>query len=135
MAGPIRTLTRQRAGGRCEYCHLPDEFASLARFHVEHIIARKHGGADDPGNRCWSCHRCNLCKSSNLSGIDGTTGRLAPLFHPRRQLWKRHFRWQGPVLIGLTATGRATIAVLDINNPRRLELRQNLIAAGVVLDE
>jgi hypothetical protein len=135
MAVSIRMLVRERASRRCEYCHLPDEFASLALFHVEHIIARKHGGSDEPGNRCWSCHRCNLCKSSNLSGIDGATGRLAALFHPRRQQWKRHFRWQGPVLIGLTATGRATIAVLDINHPQRLELREHLIVAGAFPDE
>jgi HNH endonuclease len=135
MANALRKLVRERAGERCEYCHLPDEFASLARFHVEHVIARKHGGADAPSNRCWSCHRCNLCKSSNLTGIDGSTGRLATLFHPRRQQWNRHFRWSGPSLNGLTATGRATIAVLDINNPRRLELRQHLIAAGVFPDE
>jgi hypothetical protein len=38
-------------------------------------------------------------------------------------------------LIGLTGTGRATIAVLDINNPRRLDLRQHLIVAGVFPDE
>jgi hypothetical protein len=134
MAESLRMFVRQRAGGRCEYCHLPDEFAALGRFHVEHIIARKHGGSDEASNRCWSCHRCNLCKSSNLSGIDEVTGRLARLFHPRRQQWRRHFRWQGPYLHGLSATGRATIAVLDMNNPRRLELRTNLIAADVVLD-
>ena len=127
MAGALRRLVRNRAGRRCEYCHLPDETAPLARFQVEHIIARKHGGLDGLDNRCWSCHRRNLCKSSNLTGIDSTTGRMARLFNPRRQRWERHFRWRGPLLVGLTAAGRATIAVLDINNSDRLELRQYLI--------
>lgn len=53
------------------------------------------------------------------------------LFHPRQDRWQNHFRWEGALLIGLTATGRATIAVLEMNNPVRLELRQKLIEEGV----
>jgi hypothetical protein len=33
-------------------------------------------------------------------------------------------------LVGRTPVGRATIAVLDINNPRRVELRQLLMDEG-----
>src|SRR3989442_4636901 len=40
-------LVRQRAADRCEYCRLPEEFSGL-RFHIEHIVARQHGGSDDP---------------------------------------------------------------------------------------
>jgi hypothetical protein len=131
MAGPVRQRVRERSGRRCEYCHLPDEYAPLARFHIEHIIARKHGGSNDLRNLCWSCHRCNLCKSSNLSGIDPASGRLVPLYNPRRQSWKKHFRWRGPIVVGITAVGRATVVVLDMNNAQRIELRHRLIAAGV----
>jgi hypothetical protein len=131
MVRSDRKTVRDRAGNRCEYCHLPDAFAPLARFHVEHIIARKHGGKNDSANTSWSCHRCNLSKSSNLSGIDHKSGRVVSLFHPRRQVWKRHFLWRGATLRGLTATGRATIAVLGINHPERVNLRQHLIAEGV----
>ena len=38
-----------------------------------------------------------------------------PLFNPRRQKWDRHFRWDGPLLVGRTAIGRTTIRVLQIN--------------------
>ena len=38
------------------------------------------------------------------------------LFHPRQQSWTVHFRWNGPLLIGLTPTGRATVALLNINH-------------------
>jgi hypothetical protein len=34
-------------------------------------------------------------------------------------------------LIGLTPCGEATIAVLNINDPRRIELRELLFAAGL----
>lgn len=56
---------------------------------------------------------------------------LARLVHPRRHKWSRHFRWRGALLVGRTAIGRATIAVLDINQPLRTRLRQELIDEGV----
>lgn len=130
MARSLRQLVRERAGCRCEYCHLPDAAAPAATFHVEHVIAKQHGGPDTPDNRCWSCHRCNLHKGPNLSGRDPLTGAVVRLFNPRRQSWVRHFEWAGPVLVGRTRTGRATVAVLNINDPLRVQLRQLLMDAG-----
>ena len=127
MSLSLRQFVRDRAGGRCEYCRLPDFAAPAAAFHVEHVIARQHGGSDDGENRCWSCHRCNLHKGPNLSGLDPLTGKIVRLFDPRRQSWKRHFDWYGPVIVGRTQIGRATVAVLDMNEPQRIELRQVLI--------
>ena len=46
MARPDRALEAEvvrRAQGRCEYCHFP-ESASELPFHLDHIIAEKHGG-------------------------------------------------------------------------------------------
>jgi hypothetical protein len=120
-----------RAGQRCEYCRLHEEDLPLFPFHVEHIVAKKHGGTDRADNLAWSCHHCNLGKSSNLSGRDPVTGRVVILFHPRRQLWTRHFQWRGPRLTGRTACGRATIRVLNMNAPHRIALRRLLISAGV----
>ena len=45
--------------------------------------------------------------------------------------WARHFRWDGPKLVGRTAPGRATLAVLDINNDDYVSTRHALIAEGV----
>jgi hypothetical protein len=128
MDAGLRRLVRQRAGSRCEYCRLHETDLPLFPFHAEHIIAEKHGGADDVDNLAWSCHLCNLCKSSNLTGIDPKTGRIVALFHPRRQKWARHFQWDGPVLVGRTASGRATIMVMNINLEHRVQLREFLIA-------
>ena len=130
MRRSLRQFVREGAGRRCEYCRLPDSAAPAAAFHVEHIIAKQHGGSSGPDNRCWSCHRCNLKKGPNLSGRDPLTGNIVPLFHPRRQSWRRHFRWVGAVLVGRTQTGRATAAVLDVNDPGRVRLRQALIDDG-----
>ncbi|HEV3143859.1 MAG TPA: HNH endonuclease signature motif containing protein [Gemmataceae bacterium] len=127
MTSTLRQLVRERAGFRCEYCHLPEFAAAAASFHVEHIIAKKHRGSDDPENCCWSCHRCNLHKGSNLSGRDPLTERIVRLFDPRRQSWKRHFEWYGAILVGRTQIGRATVAVLNINDAQRVELRRALM--------
>jgi hypothetical protein len=69
-------------------------------------------------------------KGPNLAGIDPKTGKRTWLFSPRRQKWERHFRWVGPVLIGRTPIGRATIALLQINAPHRVAQRAALIAEG-----
>jgi hypothetical protein len=108
----------------------------LLSFHIEHILAKQHGGDDGPGNLAFACYHCNLHKGTNLSGVDGKTGKIARLFNPRRQSWRRHFRWNGPVLVGRTPTGRATTAVLPVNHRDRIEMRQVLMEAGLfVRDE
>ena len=107
----------------------------LFPFHVEHILPKKHGGTDDPQTLGWSCHYCNLSKSSNLSGRDVLTGRIVVLFNPRRQRWQRHFFWDGSWLVGLTLCGRATIAVMNINAKHRIDLRELLLDAGLFTPE
>ena len=43
----------------------------------------------------------------------------------------RHFRWDGPTLIGRTPIGRATVAVLNVNDPEAVAIRAALIEAGL----
>jgi hypothetical protein len=56
---------------------------------------------------------------------------IAKLFHPRRHDWSHRFRWDGPVLVGRTAIGRATIAVLQMNDPDALNDRDALLEEGL----
>jgi hypothetical protein len=123
-------LVRDRAGNRCEYCQLHQDDEPFARFHIEHIIPKQHGGGDDLSNLALACNRCNLHKGTNLAGIDPETGAVVPLFHPRRELWALHFEMRGIYICGRTATGRTTIRVLDMNASGRLELRTELRALG-----
>src|SRR3954452_8804976 len=125
-----RTLVLTRAGGRCEYCLVHQDFIDL-NHHIEHIVARKHGGVDDPSNLCVACERCNLFKGSDLTGIDSATGQVERLFNPRTQAWADHFELRGPLIVGLTPTGRATVRVLSMNAGQRLQLRAALIAHGL----
>jgi hypothetical protein len=55
---------------------------------------------------------------------DPSTGNLTRLFHPRLHDWDEHFCWDGFELLGLTEIGRATIAALDLNHPRRVRIRE-----------
>jgi HNH endonuclease len=130
MDAATRRSVRQRASHRCEYCHLPQSAQPFVTFHVEHILARQHGGSDDPENLCLACERCIAAKGPNLSGLDGITGSVERLFDPRRQAWSDHFQFRGPVIIGLTAIGRVTVQVLDMNERRRVQLRAALQAQG-----
>jgi hypothetical protein len=104
--------------------------ADALPFHIDHIIAQQHGGESVAGNLALACYACNLHKGPNLAGRDPRTLKVVRLFDPRRHPWHRHFRWDGPVLMGRTAIGRATVVTLGINRPHRVELRQFLIGEG-----
>jgi len=100
-------------------------------FEIDHIISEKHHGPTAVGNLALSCFRCNSFKGSDISGRDPQTRKLTPLFNPRRHKWARHFRWDGPYLVGCTPVGRTTIDVLRINDPFRVKVREALIEEGV----
>jgi hypothetical protein len=127
---------RRRAGHHCEYCRVPQgSFRRL--FHIEHIVARQHGGTTQLDNLALACWHCNLKKGPNLAGIDPDTGQTVPLFHPRRDRWADHFAVRigtrmplGIEIQGLTAVGRATVQVLDLNDEMRQMLRYQLWLEG-----
>ena len=131
MATGLIQIVRERAGGRCEYCHLPHAGSNIP-FEIDHIISRKHQGRTTVSNLALACWYCNSFKGSDLSGIEPATRKLTRLFHPRRHKWSWHFRYDGPVLIGRTAIGRTTIRVLQINNEAAMTLRESLMAEGLM---
>ncbi len=112
-----------RARERCEYCRMHQALQG-ATFHVEHIIPCAHGGSSELGNLAWACPACNLHKSDRLNAIDPETNVVVPLFNPRAHTWNEHFRWDGQLLVGQIPVGRAAVAVLDLNHPRRLLIRR-----------
>ena len=130
MAKFRRKAVWQRAYGCCEYCRLP-QAQSVLPHEIDHIRARKHHGPHTMDNTCVACAHCNGAKGANVAGYDPETDALVPLFDPRRDEWETHFRWDGPVLVGLTPVGRATIDVLNINEAVCVEQREFLIRAGL----
>jgi hypothetical protein len=130
MDAPTRQRVRERAGGHCEYCRLP-EYADDLPFHVDHIIARVHGGSDERKNLSWSCTQCNLHKGSNFASVDPLSESRVELFNPRIDEWNQHFAVQSDGRIaGTSAIGRATVRLLDMNGSPQLDLRRELIQQG-----
>jgi hypothetical protein len=120
----LRQFVRERAGHRCEYCSLPQDAEPFFAYHIEHIVARQHGGGDDRGNLALACYHCNAHKGPNLSGLDPESGAPVRLFHPRQDQWDEHFERNGVVIVGRTAVGRATIGLLKMNATDRRRLRE-----------
>jgi hypothetical protein len=123
MDASLREFVRVRAGHRCEYCRLSQEYSDL-RFHVDHITPRSHGGATDQNNLALACPSCNLKKGTNLTGIDPDNGSVVALFNPRLDHWFDHFAYHGDRLLGITSTGRTTVTTLAMNDAERRRIRQ-----------
>jgi hypothetical protein len=100
-------------------------------FHVDHIVARQHGGASSQENLALACMHCNRHKGPNIAGRDPETDEIVHLFHPRRDWSSDHFEWNGPDLIGKMQIGRATIQALAINEPSFRAVRATLRDEGI----
>jgi HNH endonuclease len=103
---------------------MPQAATPLIPFHVEHIVSRQHGGTDDASGLALACDRCNAYKGPNLTSIDPDTRTVVALFSPRRDVWTDHFMVREGEILGLTPPGPATVRLLNMNAPRRVELRQ-----------
>ncbi len=125
MDAALIQIVRQRAGYRCEYCRLFQDH-SVLRFHIEHIIARQHGGTDDAENLALACPECNYQKGTNLTGMDPDTDEVTRLYHPRRDQWGDHFAR----IVGRTPVGRTTVWLLEMNTGDRLRWREMLLRLG-----
>ena len=135
MADGISKALRERiaaaAQHRCGYC-LTDQRVSGAQMHVEHIIPRARGGSSQESNLWLACAWCNSYKGIQVESQDPETGASVALFNPRRQRWIEHFTWSkdSTCILGLTATGRATVAALNLNNPYIFPARRLWVLAG-----
>jgi hypothetical protein len=130
IAATIRHLVRVRAKDRCEFCLLPQS-QSMQEFHVDHFVARKHGGKTSLSNLALCCSWCNLHKGTDLAGLDPCSGKIVALFNPRRQRWAAHFRFSGAMIMGKTAQGKATVATLQLNEVDQMARRRVLMAQGL----
>lgn len=127
----LRREVIDRARGCCEYCRTAAANRGI-EFAIDHVIAEKHGGPTHSANLCLSCFWCNSFKGSDLSSVDWDNhGTIIPLFNPRLQRWGDHFRLDGLRIVPLTAVGRVTVFLLQLNAPQRIKERRLLIELGV----
>ncbi len=96
---------------------------SRVRLFTSSTSSRRPAAAPPNRTTCaWP--GCNLHKSDRVDVPDPDSGATARLFHPRRDSWSDHFRWEEYRIVGLTPVGRATVFALDLNHPRRLLIRR-----------
>lgn len=120
----LRKQVIQRANKFCEYCRASMKI--LVVMEVDHIVPVTASGETTLDNLCLACRSCNNAKRSFQSGSDPITQNEVPLFNPRTQVWAEHFAWDADYVYiqGLSATGRATILRLDMNNQMLVEARR-----------
>ena len=57
----LKAAVRERAGGRCEYCPMP-ELGTFFEHESDHVIATQHRGPTDLQNLALACVQCNRFK-------------------------------------------------------------------------
>ena len=124
ISASLQQRVRQRAQGLCEYCHATEQW-QYVRFTLDHVIPVARGGLPTLENLALACFHCNRRKTDRLNAMDITSHEQVPLFNPRTHRWSDHFTWSadGRLLIGRTATGRATIDALTLNRERVVRIR------------
>jgi hypothetical protein len=125
----LRLLVIRRAGKRCEYCRLHQEDTAFT-LEINHVVAVKHGGQSTADNLSLCCLPCNRHKGSDLATIDPISREIGLLFNPRNQKWTDQFRLDGARIVGITSTGRATVALLQMNTLIQLVARQGAVLQG-----
>jgi hypothetical protein len=121
---PHYPVVSRRAGGRCEYCRAPESITNC-EFEVDHVWPLARDGPDDLANLALACRACNLRKQDRIELLDEEAGHLERLFNPREDRWENHFQFDADsgIIIPLTAIGRVTVAILDLNHPRQVVAR------------
>lgn len=116
---------------RCGYC-LAQEKVVGAPMELDHLLPESLGGKTEEANLWLACPGCNARKADRIAAKDPASGRTVRLFNPRRQLWKHHFHWspEADEIFGTTATGRATVAALQLNRPALVIARREWVAVG-----
>lgn len=127
----LQEQVRIRSAHLCEYCHT-DEQWQYVRFTIDHLLPIADGGADALDNLALACFHCNRRKSNKRRAFDSVTQNDVEIFNPRLHEWSEHFTWSrdGLTIKPLTATGRATISLLDLNRERIRAIR----AADVIVN-
>lgn len=124
LSPKLQEQVRLRAVHLCEYCHTNERW-QYVRFTIDHLMPIAEGGTDAPENLALACFHCNRRKSNKQIVFDQTTGQTIPLFNPRQHEWAEHFIWSrdGLMILPLTATGRVTIDLLELNRERIRHIR------------
>ncbi len=131
VATDLRRRVATQARHHCGYCQSAESIVGIP-MDIEHIVPESAGGATEENNLWLACSLCNSYKGNRTNARDPISNRTVPLFNPRLQSWSEHFAWEesGSVIVGLTATGRATVVALVLNRPPLVMARKRWAAVG-----
>lgn len=129
---PRYSAVAQRANHRCEYCKAPEVVFNFP-FEVEHIIPLSQKGSNDESNLALACRSCNLRKGDRTSGKDSASGTNIRFFHPREEVWNKHFQVnsESGEIIGKTLTENITAKYLGMNSSAQVAARKLWIRLGL----
>jgi HNH endonuclease len=131
LSETLQQQVRDRARHLCEFCHACEKW-QYVKFTVDHFIPLSLGGSDQFHNLALACFHCNRRKTNRLTAIDPISKADVSLFNPRQETWRDHFKWSEDKLtiVGLTATGRATVIALALNRDRVISIRSADLEVG-----
>ncbi len=127
----LKTEVAERAKSCCEYCRSQEAF-SPDPFFVDHIVPIAKAGKHESSNLAFSCQGCNNCKYDSTHAPDPVTQAVVLLYNPRYHIWGEQFACSDDCseIVGLTATGRATVKKLRLNRSGLLNFRRILYSSG-----
>lgn len=131
LSAALRQRLQQADDKQCAYCQTSVDNTGQP-LTIDHIIPLATGGETTFDNLCFACRRCNESKRGMVVARDPLTGEMTALFHPRRDIWSDHFNWDGSAthIVGSTATGRATVLALAMNDETIVGARRRWVSAG-----
>lgn len=73
-----------------------------------------------------------MYKGAKVTANDPQSKQVVQLFNPRMQKWSEHFNWSqdGTKVLGITETGRTTVAALKLNNELAVATRRFWVLLG-----
>ncbi len=127
----LRQKVADQAHHRCGYC-LTAQDKTRNGMSIEHLLPEMLGGLTEEENLWLACADCNSFKGDLIAAPDPFTDVMVALFNPRQQVWQEHFAWMedGTLILGRTATGRATIEALKLNRPNLIKSRKRWASGG-----
>jgi hypothetical protein len=122
--GTYKPYLRDEFQGACVYCRLRDSSLDKAQFAVEHHMPQKPFTAlvTEWTNLYYACRACNGAKSNFYPTTKHKAHEYVPT--PCNDVMFDHLRYQGPLVVPHSKTGKFVETQLDLNEPRCVEYRK-----------